>query len=413
MSFNSRMKGNSITSKLTIIFLALVLVLGLFATSYQAGFTFVIGVLLFSIGWGVLWLSRRIFSLRIRYPLLFLVTSLLALGIIVLLLIGLSRYPFLGRTTTNQLGDGKVENENIPRTRRANQPRIQPINYDLINTDIVKYQAFIEPINESLNSFNIEEELVFKYTSEFEKDEIAKTQIIKRLKEVINQDEYIKEVVSKKMGFLLNQDNSTVNILNRNIEINHKSIFHAQGSGFALKKASFLPLREIYFSSVNNSSPLNIEIINLPKGSFYAAESKKIENIERNEFVDNETIKWSTDNIHREIKFAYFSFPYYYFSPILKLFTGISSFSKGILTMLGVISGYVVTNFNNLGLLKILQGWLEKKLEEFRTRKKVLTEPNAEVLMGKNSPAKDFKASASNESLPQINLEDSKDELEQ
>jgi hypothetical protein len=215
------------------------------------------------------------------------------------------------------------------------------------------------------------------------------------------------------MGFLLSRDNSIANILNRNIEITSTSMFDSQEAGFALKKASFLPLREFYFSSVNKSSPLNIEIISLPKGSFYAAEGKKIENIEKNDFVDNETIKWFTDGIRREIKFAYFSFPYYYFSPILKLFTGISSFSNGILTMLGVISGYVVTNFNNLGLLTILQGWLEKKWEEFRTRKKVLTEPNAEVLMGNNSPAKDPKASASNQALPDTNPENSKDELDQ
>jgi hypothetical protein len=401
MSLNSRVKKNSIASKPIIIFVSLVLVLGLFATSYHAGFTFIVGFLLFYLGWWLLKLGRRIFILSNRSPLVLLGTSLLMLGIIFITLIGLSRFLFLGRAA-NQI---QIVNERT-HVQRANQPGVQSMaTYDLINSDIIKYQAFIKPKNESLNEFEIQEECVFKYTSEFEDNKIAKTEIINRLKEVINQNIYIKEAVHKKMGFLLKRNDSVIDILNKNIEVNldRTLIIHGQKAGFALQKVSFLPLRNINFSSVNNSSSLAIEITNLPKGSFYELEGNKTETIDRNEFVGDETIKWSIAGINREIQFAYFPFPYYYFSPILKLFTGIASFSDGILTMLGVISAYVVANLNKLGLLKILQGWLEKKLEEFRNRKKVLTEPKAEVLMGNNSLIKQ----------PQANLENSNDELDQ
>jgi hypothetical protein len=378
MSSSSRNQPNFLWLRLGIIVLSLILVLGLFATNYKSGAIFFSGILLFPLGLSLLWLCKKTF-LFLKQRTLLLIIALCFVLILFLL--------FIFKFTSGQGGG------------MGNSPP-----YNVITTDIKKYQASIKPIEKKLNEFKLEEKIVFKYSSEFGADEAEKLQINEQLDYLINENERLKAAISRKMGFLLKSKN-IIKILNKSIELELERSIYSKEAGFALRKISFTALEDIRVSlpSINNSSPLAIEVSELPKGSFYRANKQK--DIEEAGFLDNKIIEWSTDDISEKIEFAYFPFPYYHFSSFLKIFAGVSSFSNGILILLGLVSATVTTEIIKPIIMEKIQESVKQRLDKIGKEKEASAQPEPEGISGSSSVSDQPEASTVNEVPPQVSTE--------
>ena len=97
-----------------------------------------------------------------------------------------------------------------------------------------------------------------------------------------------------------------------------------------------------------------IRLRDFPKNSFYDA--KNDVSLQRDPYIDIETITWSVSDLNEGIKFSYISPPYYYLLPLMKPFVGISSLSELIIVLLGIIGGLIVTPIVGAFLSDLVKG---------------------------------------------------------
>jgi hypothetical protein len=82
-----------------------------------------------------------------------------------------------------------------------------------------------------------------------------------------------------------------------------------------------------------------IEVRNLPKGSFYLAYFAS--ELQTYPYVNVESIKWSMNDVREGVRFAYVQPPYQELRPILQPFFGLATLGQWLLAILGLAAGLV------------------------------------------------------------------------
>jgi hypothetical protein len=105
-----------------------------------------------------------------------------------------------------------------------------------------------------------------------------------------------------------------------------------------------------------------IRLRDFPKNYFYDA--KNDVSLQRDPYIDIETITWSVNDLNEGIKFSYISPPYYYLLPLVKPFVGISSLSELIIVLLGIIGGLIVTPIVGAFLSDLVKSKIKSRFEK-------------------------------------------------
>lgn len=314
----STLRSRSFTKmiKTGLILAVIILIIGLLATSYSSIPTFLLGILLLPLGWFLLWLYKKFNNLIIK-------TKILIISFFLILIFTPIFFYFqeLSFQTSTQYPVGNTQL--------------------VLGININKYHASIKAENNLLN-FKLEEDFIFKFESSFDiNDNEDQSVIVESLNRFIKNNFDLYNQINSNYPSLL-QGNNIAKLISKNIpfKLRQERTISSEGAGFALRKVSFVPLSEFGLSNKNSSSPLKIEIKNIPSGSFYRVDD--LDNVEAVPFTSNKTtVKFSTEDIDKEISFTYFSKPYNYFSSILKPLAGISSIGNGLLIILGMISASI------------------------------------------------------------------------
>lgn len=105
--------------------------------------------------------------------------------------------------------------------------------------------------------------------------------------------------------------------------------------------------------------PAEIEVIGLPRGSFYAA--RGVPDISAIDYVNEEIVEWTTNDVSGDIIFAYIPPPFHILRPLLAPFVGASTASDwtvGLITLVGTVIATPLVK-------PILEDIIEDKIAEF------------------------------------------------
>jgi energy-coupling factor transporter transmembrane protein EcfT len=214
---------------------------------------------------------------------------------------------------------------------------------------VEEYSVIIEPVYPKMQRFRVIEE-IFYSTQEY--DNINGQMIPSILPE--------REVTSTKRGLILREV--------------HIEALEADSQGYVNLTLPDGTLLSGYLCTYDCPES-RIELRDFPKKSFYDAQDDSGSTI-RDPYIDKEKISWSASNLNQGIKFAYIPSPYYYLLPILKPFVEISSLSQLVIGLFGIIGGLIVTPIvkpvlSNLVKNKI-KSWLDRPTKKKPSQKVTL-----------------------------------------
>jgi hypothetical protein len=115
---------------------------------------------------------------------------------------------------------------------------------------------------------------------------------------------------------------------------------------------------------------VSVELRDMPLKSFYAAQDAQ--DLETYPYIDTETITWRVLDPDRGISFAFVQPPYQRFRGVLKPFLGASSLGEWLLGLVGIVGSAIVFPIFKDVLFDVagdkVKAWLEKRLKRKKKR---------------------------------------------
>jgi len=214
---------------------------------------------------------------------------------------------------------------------------------------VEKYSVIIEPLDLKMERFRVNEK-VFFYSS----------QEVDYINRQMNSSLFEREVTSTNRGLILREV--------------HIAPLQADSFGYVnltLPDGILLCGR----LCTDKCPKSRIELRDFPKNSFYDAKDVN-GSINFDSYIDKEKITWSASNLNQGIKFAYIPSPYYYLLPVLKPFVEISSLSQLVIVLLGIIGGLIVTPVVKPVLSNVvknkIKSWIERPPKKKPSKKATL-----------------------------------------
>lgn len=195
---------------------------------------------------------------------------------------------------------------------------------------IVKsYQITIEPVNNKLREFKLEEEV-----------KLNERQLFSLLE---NKSEDKSDLDKKLSTLSKKQLNRQISSTNRGLIVKEVCVapLNLDSTGYiSLKLVNGVSLREKLCQDICPDS--SIELVDFPTGSFYQA--KGADDLKISPYLDTETVSWSVPNLRRGIRLAYIPPPYHYFRRVIKPFLEFASVNKWIIMVLGGMLTVIFTS---------------------------------------------------------------------
>lgn len=201
-----------------------------------------------------------------------------------------------------------------------------------IEIEVKTVQVTIEPVDASLETFWLEEELLLDLDP-LRSQLHADVQPQQRLPR--------QQVAAAKQGWLL-----------REVQVEVPPSVTLPLAGGALTDTLLI------YSDVRAI----VELHDMPLNSFYAARDAR--GVETYPYLDVETIAWEAPSLDRGISFAYVQPPYQRFRTVLKPFLGASSLGEWLFALVGLVGSAVVLPIVKDVLFGVagdkVKGWLQK-----------------------------------------------------
>jgi hypothetical protein len=386
------------------LFTIAILAAGLFLTNYTSGLSFVSGIILFTISWFLIKISRKSIQDKAFRRKVAVISGILSV-IFFVFVIGTVFFlrtreyePFSSISLPSGGGGGGFPTIEL---------QVQPIiNYDsnLVDLNITEYQAILKPQDSSLTNFEMQELVSFNYETQYDLNDekyrldIATTLVVllrwndktekyfgnilnsvARLEESYNTsaDKLSQAVAAQELTLeeaqnRIDQLNTQIRqqiaqqalpALNKAIELEFNQVFASEELGFATRKISAVPLLKFYKPSrlIKTPAASEIKIIDLPQGAFNTAKDTSSSNITESSFHDEMMVEWMTDDIENEIVFSVYSPPYHYFRLLLSPFAGITSLGPGFLVLLGTVVSGFIADILKPALVDIVKDWIKSR----------------------------------------------------
>jgi hypothetical protein len=201
---------------------------------------------------------------------------------------------------------------------------------------VAEYHVLIEPVDPTMRSFKIAEEVVvFSYPSGMTLPYVER------------------QIDSTNRGFLLREA--------------HVVPLEADSSGYV--DVTLTDGTSLKGSLCGDFCPqATVELRNFPKNSFYDAKNAEVEG--RDTYIDIETITLSISDLEQSIVFAYVPPPYHYLRLALAPFVGLSSFGEFVVASLGLICAVIIIPIVRPALSDVVKERFKSRFKK-RPQKKV------------------------------------------